>query len=110
MLPTVRKRDGVRRRSDRSAAYDSAMPRHRHAPLQRLTEPLVREGGVLRPASWEEALGRAAEGFRRVVAERGPDGMGFFSCSKSTNELNFVLQKFARTVVGTNNIDSCNRT
>jgi len=110
MLPSVRKRDGVRPRIARVAAYDSPMPRHRHAPLQRLTQPLVRDGGVLRPASWEEALGRAAEGFRRVVAERGPDAMGFFSCSKSTNELNFVLQKFARTVVGTNNIDSCNRT
>jgi formate dehydrogenase major subunit len=40
----------------------------------------------------------------------GPDAIGFFSCSKSTNELNFIVQKFARAVIGTNNIDSCNRT
>jgi formate dehydrogenase major subunit len=76
----------------------------------RLTEPLVRENGSLRPASWEEALDRAAEGFRAAVAERGPDTFGMFSCSKATNEVNFIAQKFTRAVIGTNNIDSCNRT
>jgi len=76
----------------------------------RLTEPLVRDGGVLRPAGWEEALERAASGLSRVRAERGADAVGIFSCSKSTNELNFLAQKLARTVLGTNNIDSCNRT
>jgi formate dehydrogenase (hydrogenase) len=79
-------------------------------PLTRLTEPLVREGGVLRPATWDEALDRAADGFRRTVAAHGPNSFGLFSCSKATNEVNFVAQKFARAVIGTNNIDSCNRT
>ena len=76
----------------------------------RLTEPLVRENGALRPASWEEALDRAAAGFRRTLDEHGADAMGIFSCSRSTNELNFLAQKLARTVWGTHNIDSCNRT
>jgi formate dehydrogenase major subunit len=76
----------------------------------RLTQPLVREDGVLRPASWDEALDRAAEGFRAAVAQRGPNAFGLFSCSKATNEVNYLAQKFARQVIGTNNIDSCNRT
>ena len=76
----------------------------------RLTEPLVRAGGVLRPASWEEALERAASGFRSTVRAHGPDSFGLFSCSKATNEVNYLAQKFARSVIGTNNIDSCNRT
>ena len=79
-------------------------------PLARITEPLVREDGVLRPASWEEAMTRAAEGFRHARDTYGENGMGIFSCSKSTNEMNFLAQKFARQVLGTNNIDSCNRT
>ncbi len=75
----------------------------------RLTTPLVRERGVLRPAGWEEALSRAAEGFAAARA-RGPQAFGLFSCSKATNEMNFAAQKFARQVMGTNNVDSCNRT
>jgi formate dehydrogenase (hydrogenase) len=80
------------------------------APLARITEPLVRENGVLRPASWEEALDRAAAGFAANKAAHGRNAFGIFSCSKSTNEMNYVAQKFARVVMGTNNIDSCNRT
>jgi formate dehydrogenase (hydrogenase) len=76
----------------------------------RLTTPLVRENGVLRPASWDEALDRAAAGFRRARERGGPDAIGTFSCSKSTNEVNFLAQKLARMAFGTNNIDSCNRT
>ena len=78
--------------------------------LTRLTEPLVRDGGRLRPASWEEALGRAAEGFRRVKAQHGGDAIGTFSCSKASNEMNFLAAKLARVAFGTHNIDSCNRT
>jgi formate dehydrogenase major subunit len=78
--------------------------------LDRLTQPLVRDDGVLRPASWDEALDRAANGFRAAVDRRGPDTFGMFSCSKATNEVNFIAQKFTRSVIGTNNIDSCNRT
>jgi len=81
------------------------------ATQARLTHPLVRDGGVLRRASWDEALDRAAAGFRRVIQERrGTTGFGLFSCSKATNEVNFMMQKFARVVIGSNNIDSCNRT
>ena len=76
----------------------------------RLTQPLVRENGTLRPASWDEALARATTGFQAAVDKRGPQTFGIFSCSKTTNELNFISQKFARTVFGSNNIDSCNRT
>ncbi len=77
--------------------------------LTRLTEPLVRENGKLRTATWEEALDRAAAGLGAAAAA-GPHGVGVFSCSKATNEMNFVAQKFARVALGTNNIDSCNRT
>ena len=76
----------------------------------RLTEPLIRERGALRPATWDEALDRAAAGLRRVVTEHGPSAFGLFSCSKSTNEVNYIAQKLARTALGSNNIDSCNRT
>jgi formate dehydrogenase major subunit len=76
----------------------------------RLTHPLVRDGGRLRRATWDEALGRAAAGFRAVRDAHGPDAFGLFSCSKSTNEMNYVAQKFVRAVIGTNNVDSCNRT
>jgi predicted molibdopterin-dependent oxidoreductase YjgC len=76
----------------------------------RLTTPLVRENGELRPATWDEALDRAAAGFRSAVEKHGPQTFGLFSCSKTTNEMNYLAQKFARTVVGSNNIDSCNRT
>ena len=80
------------------------------AMRDRLTTPLVRENDELRPASWDEALNRAAEGFRRVKEDSGPQAFGMFSCSKTTNELNVLAQKFARAVMGSNNIDSCNRT
>jgi len=75
----------------------------------RLTEPMIRENGSLRVATWEEALNRVAEGFA-TARDRGPYAFGMFSCSKASNEMNFAAQKFARQVMGTNNIDSCNRT
>lgn len=77
---------------------------------QRLTVPMVRDTGRLREASWDEALGRAAAGIRAAVEKSGPGAFGMFSCSKATNEMNYIAQKFARVVVGSNNIDSCNRT
>ena len=76
----------------------------------RLTKPLVRDGGVLREASWDEALDRAAAGFRRNLEKNGPNSLGIFSCSKSSNEVNFLASKLARSAFGNNNIDSCNRT
>ena len=82
----------------------------------RLTQPLVRDskGGELRPATWDEALDRTVAGFRaaldrpRAAGAKAP--LGIFSCSKATNEVNFAAQKFSRAVLGSNNIDSCNRT
>ena len=84
--------------------------RSRDKRLPRLTTPMVRDNGRLRPATWDEALGRAADGFRAVLDRHGPDGFGMFSCSKATNEMNYAAQKFIRTAIGSNNIDSCNRT
>lgn len=78
--------------------------------LARLTQPLVRENGNLRPATWDEALKRAAEGISKAVAAHGPATFGIFSCSKATNEVNYTAQKFIRATIGSNNIDSCNRT
>ena len=75
----------------------------------RLTEPMIRENGSLRVATWEEALSRVAAGFA-AARTQGPHAFGVFSCSKASNEMNFAAQKFARQVMDTNNIDSCNRT
>lgn len=77
---------------------------------ERLTQPLVRENGGHRFAGWDEALDRVAQGFQAQLAKHGPDAFGMFSCSKTTNELNYIAQKFVRSVIGSNHIDSCNRT
>ena len=76
--------------------------------LTRLTQPLVRDQGELRTASWDEALDRAAAGFRKALDEGSMTGL--FSCSKTTNELNYATQKFSRVALHSNNVDSCNRT
>jgi formate dehydrogenase major subunit len=79
----------------------------------RLTTPLVRDGdrrSPLRPATWDEALDRVADGFRAAGKAYGPGTFGIFSCSRSTNEMNYAAQKLSRVVLGSNNIDSCNRT
>lgn len=79
------------------------------APKPRLTEPLVRGAdGQLHPATWDVALDRAAAGFAALTEPTKQFGM--FSCSKASNETNYLAQKFVRSVVGSNNIDSCNRT
>ena len=76
----------------------------------RLTEPLVRENGELRPASWDEALDRAAAGFASARDSDATKSFGVFSCSKASNEMNYAAAKFTRGAMRTNNIDSCNRT
>jgi predicted molibdopterin-dependent oxidoreductase YjgC len=73
---------------------------------RRLSEPLVRVDGELRPATWDEALDRVASG----LAPYSGSEFGLFSCSKATNETNYLAQKFTRVVMGSHNIDSCNRT
>jgi predicted molibdopterin-dependent oxidoreductase YjgC len=81
-------------------------------PYARLTQPLVRDtkAGELRPATWDEALDRTVSAFNAAKAAHGPTTFGIFSCSRSTNEVNFAAQKFSRAILGSNNIDSCNRT
>ena len=76
----------------------------------RLTHPLVRQNGALRQATWAEALGAAAAGLGEIREAHGGEAIGLFSCSKATNETNYLAQKFARVVMSTNNVDSCNRT
>jgi predicted molibdopterin-dependent oxidoreductase YjgC len=76
----------------------------------RLTQPLVRTNGSHKPVSWDEALDRVAKNFQAQIEKYGPRTFGMFSCSKTTNELNYITQKFVRSVIGCNNIDSCNRT
>jgi len=78
-------------------------------PRARLTHPWVRQGDELVPATWDQALDRVVTGLERA-RQAGPQSFGMFSCSKSTNEMNYAAQRFARVVMGSNNIDSCNRT
>jgi NADH-quinone oxidoreductase subunit G len=71
----------------------------------RLTQPLVRKHGRLMPASWEEALATAGKKLAEVRDQQGGAAMGVLGSNRTTNEENYLLQKFARTVLGTNNID-----
>jgi predicted molibdopterin-dependent oxidoreductase YjgC len=80
-----------------------------HSP-DRLTTPLVRRNGELQEATWEEAAGVIASSFGRIKDELGGGGFAVWSSSRSINESNFMLQKFAHTVLGTNNVDNCSRT
>jgi formate dehydrogenase major subunit len=75
----------------------------------RLTKPLIREGDRFREASWEEALELVARRLTEIKAKNGPDSIGLISSSKCTNEESYLMQKLARAVVGTNNIDNCSR-
>lgn len=75
----------------------------------RLTEPLIKRNGVFEPASWDEALSLVADKFSQLKADFGSEALAGFSCSRSTNEDNFVFQKMVRTSFGTNNVDNCAR-
>jgi formate dehydrogenase major subunit len=75
----------------------------------RLTKPLIREGDKFREASWEEALGLVARRLAEIKARSGPDSLAFISSSKCTNEESYLMQKLARAVIGTNNMDNCSR-
>ena len=75
----------------------------------RLTSPLIREGDKFRKASWEEALTLVAQQFTEIKAKNGPDALAFISSSKCTNEESYLMQKLARAVIGTNNMDNCSR-
>ncbi|MGA7155594.1 MAG: molybdopterin-dependent oxidoreductase [Acidobacteriaceae bacterium] len=73
--------------------------------IERLTSPLLRKEGKLVPVSWEEALTFAGTRLRDLRQDRGADTIGIIGSNRTTNEENYLLQKFARTVIGTNNID-----
>lgn len=75
----------------------------------RLTTPLIREGDRFRAASWQEALSLVARRFSEIKTATGPDSLAFISSSKCTNEESYLMQKLARAVIGTNNIDNCSR-
>ncbi len=75
----------------------------------RLTKPLIREGDRFRSATWDEALDLVARRLSDVKAAHGPDAIGLIASSKCTNEESYLMQKLARAVVGTNNIDNCSR-
>ncbi len=76
---------------------------------ERLTTPLIREGGAFRAASWEEALSLVARRFTEIKTANGPDALAFISSSKCTNEESYLMKKLARAVIGTNNMDNCSR-
>lgn len=73
----------------------------------RLGTPLVREDGELREATWDEALDRTRDGLLGAVERHGADAIGFLASARCTNEENYLLQKLARGVIGTNNVHSC---
>jgi formate dehydrogenase major subunit len=75
----------------------------------RLTKPLIREDDAFREASWDEALDLVARRFTEIKAASGPDSLAFISSSKCTNEESYLMQKLARAVIGTNNMDNCSR-
>lgn len=75
----------------------------------RLTEPLIKRNGIFEPASWEESLTLVSSKFNEIKAENGPDALAGFSCSRATNEDNYVFQKMVRAAFGTNNVDNCAR-
>mgnify|MGYP001556382732 CR=1 FL=1 len=76
---------------------------------KRLTQPLLRKDGELKEVSWDEALDFTADKLRSIKEKSGPDSIGFFASAKVTNEENYLMQKFARAGIGTNNIDHCAR-
>jgi len=76
---------------------------------ERLTKPLIREGNLFREASWEDALELVGTKLSQLKNTHGPDSIGFIASSKCTNEEAFLMQKLARAVVGTNNVDNCSR-
>ena len=75
----------------------------------RLTKPLMRKNGELVPASWGEAMRHVAERLLEIRDKYGPDSIGFLVSAKCTNEENYLMQKVARGLIGTNNVDHCAR-
>ncbi len=79
-----------------------------HSP-DRVTDPMIREGREWRPVSWEEVTRHVASRLREILAKHGTQSVGMLGSARGTNEENYVAQKFARVVLGTNNVDCCAR-
>ncbi len=75
----------------------------------RLTRPLIRKDGEFIEVSWADAYQKVAEGLAKIKTENGPDALALLSSAKCTNEENYLIMKFARAVLGTNNVDHCAR-
>ena len=75
----------------------------------RLKSPLIRENDSFRQASWDEALGHAAGELQRIRDTYGPESIGVLTSARCTNEENYLLQKFVRSTLGSNNVDHCAR-
>jgi predicted molibdopterin-dependent oxidoreductase YjgC len=75
----------------------------------RLKSPLIKRDGRFQKCSWDEAVAYTADRLRRIVQEHGPDSVGVLVSAKMSNEENYLAQKFARAVIGTNNVDHCAR-
>ena len=86
--------------------------RNAHAFVQskdRLTKPLIKKDGQFQEASWDQALTLVAQKLNDIKKDTGPDSIGLVACARATNEDNYTFAKFARAVIGTNNIDHCAR-
>jgi predicted molibdopterin-dependent oxidoreductase YjgC len=76
---------------------------------QRLQTPLMRQNGEFAPVSWDQAMDAAATGLKKVLEKYGPDAVAVLASAKVTNEENYLIQKFTRAAIGTNNVDHCAR-
>ena len=76
---------------------------------ERLTKPLMKKGDKLTEATWDDALQATADNLKKIRDEHGPDSIAFLCSAKCTNEENYIFQKMARAVIGTNNVDHCAR-
>jgi predicted molibdopterin-dependent oxidoreductase YjgC len=77
--------------------------------FMRLKAPLIKTGGRFRRVSWNQAVQVTADRLKEIIAKHGPDSVGVLVSAKITNEENYLAQKFARAVIGTNNVDHCAR-
>jgi len=83
---------------------------HEHVISEkRLKSPMIRKDGELKESTWDEAIQTSADKFKRIINDHGPDSVGVLASAKITNEENYLVQKFARAVIGTNNVDHCAR-
>ena len=95
---------------NRNALCIKGWSSHEHLHTEgRLTTPLLKRGNDFAPASWDEALNIVSGTLRKIVNTHGPDSVMMLASARITNEENYLAQKFARSVLGTNNVDHCAR-